>query len=645
MAEETQLIESLRQRADAETAIGSKADLLFDIAYLHLQRGNTRELYALTNELRHLIEPADEDRIAQLDTIEAMIAFFEMRPEQARGLLQNAIALFDRRDNKLQKARSLSIFALGLWSLGEYGEALQAQLEAVRLFEQVDDKMRQLVALYMLGNHYFDLKDYDNAQQYYLISQEISRQAAARGYPNQGGYARTLIGLGGVALVKQQYAEALQYFKEAYEIQVKIQDLPGQGRSLNDIAKVYMESGDFVQAENYFRQSLEKRQLITNRGAYVTTLIDLADLYMRQSRYEQAFEILQGALELSEKLSAKAKTAQIYQLLSRLHKEQGNHQQALACFERFFELKEELSGDDASLKIRQLEKRWESDRKEKEAEIHRLRNVELKNAYDEITEQNRSIKASINYASRIQQAMLPQPQDLAQSVRDAFVYFKPRDIVSGDFYWFDFDRQGRLIIVAADCTGHGVPGALMSMIGMKLLEEIVHQSGISSPAAILTELHLGILKALRQKDSGSHDGMDAAICIWNPATRELTFSGAKSSMIYTNHQGNVTELKGDKLPIGGAQIDTERNYSEQTIMAGDTPFRCYLFSDGYKDQFGGTPVSKFGSRRFRALLQELQPLPMSEQQALIEQRMEEWRNTSEGYQKQLDDIMILGIEC
>ncbi len=252
---------------------------------------------------------------------------------------------------------------------------------------------------------------------------------------------------------------------------------------------------------------------------------------------------------------------------------------------------------------------------------------------------NSDITASINYAKRIQEAILPTRQKIAAYVPKHFIFFKPRDIVSGDFYWFT-EIHGELIIAAVDCTGHGVPGAFMSLIGNDMLNDIVEFKGIRQADKILNELHLAISKALQQKQTESRDGMDMSLCVISADRKSMQFAGAKSPLLYfQDHE--MLEIKGDKMPIGGVW---ESNEQERLFTLHTLPLkpktRIYLSSDGYEDQFGGPENRKFMRRRLKDKLQEIHTDTFDNQYIILRDLFIEWT----GKHPQIDDVLVLGFE-
>jgi serine phosphatase RsbU (regulator of sigma subunit) len=257
----------------------------------------------------------------------------------------------------------------------------------------------------------------------------------------------------------------------------------------------------------------------------------------------------------------------------------------------------------------------------------------------ELNQKNEDITASITYASRIQQAILPTLEQIKTGFTDAFVLFQPRDLVSGDFYFFNKVGENHILAVS-DCTGHGVPGALMSMIGNELLTEIVGERRITEPALILADLHKGIRKALKQHETDNRDGMDIAIINHNPNTQNLQFAGAKNHLTYIEND-EIKIIKGNSFGIGGEQRETERVFTNHILPTPQITW-VYMFSDGFQDQFGGENNKKFGLSRLREKLLAICHETPQHQQTNLLNTFQDWR--MEAGEKQIDDVLIVGVK-
>lgn len=256
-----------------------------------------------------------------------------------------------------------------------------------------------------------------------------------------------------------------------------------------------------------------------------------------------------------------------------------------------------------------------------------------------IEEQNKKILDSINYAKRIQKAIIPTDEELKEALGDYFMYYKPKDVVSGDFPWL-IRKDGMTYIAAVDCTGHGVPGAMMSLIGYLLLNGIMEARETPTPSEVLNELHKDVVKTLRQDDpeNKAADGMDVAICRIDKKNKEVLYSGAHRPL-YILKDGEVDQIKGDKFPIGGMQYKGENEFTDASVKfkGGES---IYFFSDGLPDQFGGPDKLKFGPKRIRKLIEENNAKPLEEQKEVLSKAFEEWM----GEDKQIDDVLMLGIK-
>lgn len=270
---------------------------------------------------------------------------------------------------------------------------------------------------------------------------------------------------------------------------------------------------------------------------------------------------------------------------------------------------------------------------------------ELKGAYREIELQrselqlrNKDLTDSLNYAQRIQAALLPADHHIRRIFPDHFIYYRPKHIVSGDFYWFN-ERDDKYFIAAADCTGHGVPGALMSMIGLELIQKIINEMKVDDTDQVLLTMNHELESAFFKEESGKamiKDGIEMGICIIDRKTKVMEFSGAFLP-VYIVREDRLIEIKGDKKNVVQSFAMVSFNRSTFTLQEGDM---LYLFSDGYADQFGGPENKKFMYRRLRHILLTISKYPLADQQRILDETIESWM---EGHD-QIDDMMILGIK-
>ncbi len=341
---------------------------------------------------------------------------------------------------------------------------------------------------------------------------------------------------------------------------------------------------------------------------------------------------------MAQELNSLALIADAYSALAAHYELFKKPDKALRSFKQFLRSKESLHSNEVQSRLSNIEVAHAVEKSEQEKEIYRLRHVELKKAYDIIEEINRDITASINYASRIQRAILPDPSSIRGLAERLFILYMPKDIVSGDFYWFA-QEGNKLVIVAADCTGHGVPGALMSMLGISFLEEIVNFRKITESGQILNELRKEIQRALHQKGEREEqkDGMDISLCVIDRSKNMIQYSGAYNNL-YLVRNNELIEYPADRMPIGIYRLCLTLNLKPINIpsLPGDM---IYMYSDGYADQFGGPRTKKFKYTQLKEVLVSIHNLPLKEQKKRLEKAYIDWK----GENPQIDDVLVMGL--
>ncbi len=269
-------------------------------------------------------------------------------------------------------------------------------------------------------------------------------------------------------------------------------------------------------------------------------------------------------------------------------------------------------------------------------EILNVQKDKIESQHHTLMEQNENITKSINYASRIQSAIMPQKEILEKTLPDHFILFMPKEVVSGDFYWITKVDQ-KVVFCVADCTGHGVPGAFMSLLGITFLDEIVNKHKILDPNEILNNLKSEVINSLKQtgKRDEQKDGMEIALCIYDKRSHKLSFAGAYLPL-YLIHNHELVELKGDNIPICYLEDNLE-SFQTKTVDISKEDI-VYIFSDGYTDQFGGEDCVKYKYEKLKLYLQKIHKMPMSRQRILLEENFNLWKANRE----QTDDVIIMG---
>lgn len=302
------------------------------------------------------------------------------------------------------------------------------------------------------------------------------------------------------------------------------------------------------------------------------------------------------------------------------------------------ELEQKVKDRTAEIQVQKEEIEAQRDSIQEQRNILSDINKSLQKAYLEIEEQKKHIEDSIHYAKRIQNAILPPDDYVEKVLPDAFILYKPKDIVSGDFYWVS-NSEDKVIVAAVDCTGHGVPGAFMSIVGNNQLNYAINVLGLERPDEILNNLNEGVTRALRQTriTSSVKDGMDIALVTIDKKSGKLEYAGAYNPL-YLMRGNELVQVKADKFPVGGFMGEKLRSFTlhEFEMVKNDM---IYIFSDGYADQFGGPDYSKFLVKRFRDLIEKIHDEPVGIQKEILNQILEDWR----GDTPQIDDILVIGI--
>ncbi|HON17557.1 MAG TPA: SpoIIE family protein phosphatase [Salinivirgaceae bacterium] len=609
--------------------------------------------------------------------------------DQLMNMADNAKTAGDLKGRALNLAKAAFI----VWESNRLFDAVDLFQEAADLLKKVGDYPNLRSVYTNLGVLYSDMQDIDKARNYFDLSLEISRTLGQNEQIASG-----IIDIAYILAALGKYDESNGKLTEALQIATMLNNQKLLLNIYGLMASNYRLMGDKNKAseyENKYNALYTKTQEDLVKRDYeqreVKSLAEISRTREQQRLQELELNLKKLMLQSAQdSLSIAMEETRQKQLRIQLLEQENELRQAKLIAQ---ELKQREA--DALLKHQQamqqqqriiliftvtllivflifgiflyrrnVERRRINQQLELQNKEILEKSEELATALTKIEKQNNQIMQSINYAKGIQQAMVPPPESLKAFFPESFVFWQPRDVVSGDFYWFKpidskFDLKkifhyertiisrndnyekiretDRLLIAAVDCTGHGVPGAFMSMIANNILEEITNK-GISRPEMILEQLHFGVQTALKQNVTGNKDGMDIALCLVDKKSKKLVYAGANNPLIYIKN-GEIFHIKGTAAPIGGAQ-NTISNYETHEIPL-DEPAVFYIFSDGFVDQFGGPDGRKFMIKKFRELLFEIHQLPFSEQENLLRVTFEGWKG--DRYQ-QIDDVLVIGFK-
>ncbi|OFY25805.1 MAG: hypothetical protein A2309_09885 [Bacteroidetes bacterium RIFOXYB2_FULL_35_7] len=586
---------------------------------------------------------------------------------------------------------------------GNYPKAIEYYQQSLKKDEELGDKKGMAQCFGNIGIVYYNQGNFSKAIEYMQKDMEIAEELR-----DNKGMASCYNNLGVIYIEQKKYSKALEYYQMSLKISEKSGDKKGIAQCYGNFGIAYYAQGNYPNALKYYQQALAIFEELGNKGGITITLGNIASSYNKLKKYNNAIEYAEKSLKIAKEIGSLDDEMIAFENLAEAYDSLGNTKKELIYYKLFTMAKDSLFNEEKHKQITKMEAIYQTEKKQKEIELkntqlakkevevkqqktqkfafigsfilmlilsvvifksyrdkkkanillteqkHEIeekneelnqQNAELAAQRDYIAQIHENITESIRYAERIQKAVLPDEQYIKNRIQnDFFILFKPKDIVSGDFYFVE-QRKNKLLIAVADCTGHGVPGAFMSMLGISFLNEIIAKEGVQSASHVLDELRNYVIHSLQQKGimGEQKDGMDIAFVALNINTNELQFAGANNPiyLIHTNTNNELTEIKGDKMPV--AIHDSMNNFTNQIIQLqkGDI---FYLMSDGYKDQFGGSKGKKFLSNNLKQLLCEHCIKSMNEQKEVLDNTIENWKTGYEIKYEQTDDITVFGIK-
>ena len=596
-------------------------------------------------------------------------------PELSLELGQEFLEMARKSRNKAKEAIALENLARIFFNIGNYSRTLEYFFEVLSIAEEQGDRFNQSVTLNNIGIVYSENGQLEKALEYYdrslIIKEALGSQQAV---------ANTLSNIGLIHDELGNYDAGFNAFTKAYNIDKKRQNIRGMFVSLNNLGQNFLKRGMYDSALVYFNRSQDLGAGIDNDYDKAHLLNNTAAAYLGKGESVNAEKYYQQAAGIGNRINARLRLKESYLGLSGVYDAMGDYGKSLEFYKNYELLKDSIFNQENLRKIHEIEADYKIRKKEseinltkKESEIQGLRqsqtrliayllisclflfgtlifvlykrnqfkikankDLELKN--NEILSKNIDMMDSISYAKSIQESLLPDPEIMSSFFTQSFIYYKARDVINGDFFWLS-DEEDFLIFAVVDCTGHGVPGALITVMGNSLLNQVVNEKRVLYPSEILTELNYRVLNTLNQENYkvNNNEGMDIAIGRFDKGSMKLSFAGAKRPLYYfRNNHLNI--IKGDQHSVGGTYYPRDRNYKEHEIYL-DKNDSFYVFSDGYTDQFGGENNKKLLPGRFKDLLYEIQGEHMDKQREILDRKFRYWK----GENDQTDDILVMGV--
>lgn len=550
---------------------------------------------------------------------------------------------------------------------GNKTKALEYYFEALNLYDKAGDEKGKVSTLGNIGVIFTNQGDFDDALEYLNQSIEIKKKYKL------SNIALSYINIGAVYEAKKEREKALEYYQLALPQAIQNNEHNSIATAYNNIGSYYYKKDSYDTAIYYLRLSVKHFELDNDDSGVAWAYANIGYSYFNKNNLDSAYHYTRKAELISRQIHYPELTLNVAEKLTLIFEAQGDFSQALEYERLAVKMKDSLTNVDVQKEALRQKLNYEHEieaseqrtkrEEEKKREQQRLFYVAIimllailfagfiytrlrltkkqKSIIEEqklvVEEKNEEIVASITYAQRLQAAIIPDDEMFSSAFTDSFVYYQPKDIVAGDFYWMHDDDQFTYLLLG-DCTGHGVPGALVSVVCAGALDTVVSEMNEKETNTILSKVSTIVQQRFSSDSSDVKDGMDAALIRLDKNGQSIQFSGAMNSiLIKRNNSNELEQIKGDRQPIG--QFENLTQFSAHLIETQNIDW-IYLYSDGYPDQFGGDKGKKIGSARFKNLLFESSHLPGSEQFAAVSSFFNQWKFNSE----QTDDVCVIGIK-
>ena len=633
--------------------------------------------YKAIEKYKYKIEHTNNDTVVINMYQEIFWEYYGVYNDTALMYAKKAISFSEKKSFIQGLIDGYRLAGMAYSELSNYPEALRYEQMALKKCDPKEHLERKANILNNMANIHYELKDYNTALSYYQASLDICQKLKI-----QFGVSSCLGNMGNIYKRLNKVDAALKYYKKSLSIDKEIGNPRGYANSLGNIGQLYLDKKDYGQAIHYFNLSLRVRDSIGLTEGIASSYLSLGNVYLELNDASMALDYFSRALSLAEESNTMDQQQLAYEGQYNCYRKMGRITEALNAFEKSAALKDSVLNEKRTDEVNQLKTSYIIEQKESEYKIqrekdkiksdsekkqqriilycsigglaltivflyfifkryrHSLKQQKIIEEQKKLVEiKNKEITDSINYAKRIQEAMLTSEQEFTKNFKKAFVYFRPKDIVSGDFYWvIEEPGTNTVLFVLGDCTGHGVPGGFMSVLGINLMNEIVNERRVYEPAQILNVLRERIKQALKQDgaEGTSRDGMDITIGKLNRDTCKFTYATA-NRMLYIYKNNNLERFSGNKMPVGYFEQEEEFVQYEVQLEKGNY---IYFFTDGYVDQIGGDLGRKLKYPNFEAALKKAvhdgRPLDKS----FFDKVFTDWKK----HHHQVDDVSLVGIE-
>ena len=642
------------------------------------------------DSLKTLLKNEQNDSIKVILYTDVSWEYCYSNTDSALYYAEKSVELANTTDNLLCQSKAISQRATSYYVRSQFELALTDYLTGLKFDEQLNDSLGIGADLISIGNIYSGLNKLDLAMEYYKKSHSIYVLLK-----DTLGISDLLGNMGAVYIQKKEYDKAQKVLEEVLFL---IKNENNKASTYQNLGAIYKKTGNYTKSMVNLKLALnlfEKTNRISNIANICSTISGTLVLLKKP---KEAIVYANRALKLSKELGSLDLMQRAYFSLSQAHVELNKYKEAYDFRLKYTKIRDSIFNENSDKSITEIETKYQTEKKDKENEllkkdieleklanersqitslavgfslflvivfsviIYRRLNItreqkivieetneelnqtneELATQRDEIEKQkevveeaHNDIKASINYAKRIQNAILPASSLINEYLPESFVLYKPKDVVAGDFYWME-SVKNKVLFAAADCTGHGVPGAMVSVVCHNAMNRAVREFGLTEPGVILDKTREIVVAEFEKSEDDVKDGMDIALCSIDG--NKLQYAGAHNPL-WIIRGNEILETKADKQPIG--KFDDAKPFTTHSLelQKGDS---VYLLTDGYADQFGGEKDKKFGNKQFKELLLSNRDKTMEQQKEVLDSTFQSWMKQSGA--EQVDDVCIIGIK-
>ncbi len=608
--------------------------------------------------ISHSQKIGDKYNIASANNNLGIIYLNQGNYQRSLNSFLKAMKLYENLDNTYQIDRCLNNIGSLYYYTHDIDLSLKYYFKSLKLKEEIEDDLGRASALCNIAIIYNEQGRYDSALYYHKVALDIRIESK-----HKRGIANSYGNIGGLNIAMENYQEAKDNFLNSLRIYKEIGNLDDLGHLYNNLGVVYNRLGKYTLALDYHKKALAEAEKNNMLDWKKQAHSGLSKIYYKIGNYKEAYLSHVIYKNLADSLLNKDNIQKITQMEMQHNFEQQNRRDSLKREEQ--KIIEQIKIDkEKAVKNEELKRQKvytfsgiivvllllgitfvlikRNKEKQRTNAVITAQKLEVETQKLLVEEKNKDIMDSIAYAKRIQSAILPPGKIVKEYLKDSFILYKPKDIVAGDFYWIEH-KDDKILFAAADCTGHGVPGAMVSVVCNNGLNRAVREHGLTDPGKILDKTRDIIIQEFEKSEEEVKDGMDIALCSLEfPSPKErdgrvrLQYAGAHNPL-WIIRNGEILETKSDRQPIGVSRISKPFTTHTIELQKGDT---LYIFSDGYVDQFGGEKAKKFKSKAFKKLLLSIQNKSMEDQRLLLDENFESWR----GKLEQIDDVCIIGVK-